>query len=124
VRVRHHLAVLPLEVQGGSHISVAALLQVCLEKQALHLAAFDLLLALNLVEGKLQDSAGGQPGLKKSELDSGGCGRGRSCGCDCHAPELRSCALNRVPGQNATRSASRISSGASINWSTSARERY
>jgi hypothetical protein len=47
-----HLAFLPLEVQDWSHVSVAAPLQVCLEKQALHLAAFDLLPALNLVEGK------------------------------------------------------------------------
>jgi hypothetical protein len=55
-----------------------------LEKQALHLAASGLLLALNLVEGELQGAAGAQPGLKQSELDSGGCGVGRSCGCGCH----------------------------------------
>jgi hypothetical protein len=42
-------AVLLLEVQRGTHIPIAALLQVGLEKQALHLAASGLLLALNLV---------------------------------------------------------------------------
>ena len=71
-----------------SHISVAALLQVCLKKEALHLASTVLLPGLDLVEGKLQGAAGGQPRLKKSELDSGGCGQGRSCGCDCHSPAV------------------------------------
>jgi hypothetical protein len=47
---------------------------VGLKEQALHLAAFGLLLALNLVEGEFEGAAGGQPGLKQSELDSGGCG--------------------------------------------------
>jgi hypothetical protein len=60
VRVGHLAALLP-EVQCGSHISVAALLQVCLKKQALHLAATVLLPGLNLVEGELQGAAGGQP---------------------------------------------------------------
>ena len=82
-----HLAIL-LQVQCGSHISVAALLQVCLEKQALHLAAFCLLLALNLVEGELKGAAGGQPGLEKSELDTGGSSLGRSRGCGCHNPTV------------------------------------
>ena len=59
-----------------------------LKKQALHLAAFGLLLALNLVEGELQSAAGGQPELKKSELDSGGRGLGRSCDCVCHIPTV------------------------------------
>ena len=60
-----HLAVLPPEVQGWPHISAVAVrlyLQVCLKKQPLHLATFDLLLALNLVEGELKGTAGGQPG--------------------------------------------------------------
>jgi len=82
------LAVLLLEVKRRPHISVAALLQVSLEKQALHLAAFGLLLTLNLVQGELHDTTGGQPGLEQSELDSGGCGPGRSCGCGYHIPTV------------------------------------
>jgi len=61
---------------------------VCLKKQALHLAASDLLLALNLVEGELKGTAGGQPGLEKSELNSGGRGAGGSVGCGCHIPTV------------------------------------
>jgi hypothetical protein len=83
-----HLAVLPPEVQGWPHISVAALLQVCLKKQSLHLATFDLLLALNLVEGELKGTAGGQPGLEKGELNSSGRGVGGSGGCGCHIPTV------------------------------------
>jgi hypothetical protein len=64
------VAVLVLEVERGTHIPIAALLQMGLEKQSLYLAAFGLLLALNLVEGKLQGVAGSQPGLEKSELDT------------------------------------------------------
>jgi len=59
-----------------------------LEEQALHLAAFGLLPALNLVEGELQGAAGCQPGLKQSELDVGGWGPGGSCGCECHIPTV------------------------------------
>ena len=55
---------------------MAALRQMSLEKQALHLAASGLLLALNLVQGELQGAAGGQPGLEQCELDSGGRGTG------------------------------------------------
>jgi hypothetical protein len=51
---------------------------------SLHLAASDLLLALNLVEGELKGTAGGQPGLEKSELNSGWRGAGVSVGCSCH----------------------------------------
>jgi hypothetical protein len=58
------VAVLVLEVERGTHIPIAALLQMGLEKQSLYLAAFGLLLALNLVEGKLQGVAGSQPGLE------------------------------------------------------------
>jgi hypothetical protein len=81
-------AVLLLEVQGGSHIAFATLLQVDLEEQTLHLAASGLLPALYLVEGELQGTAGCRPGLKQSELDSGGGDPGRSCGCDCHIPTV------------------------------------
>jgi hypothetical protein len=61
---------------------------VGLKEQALHLAAFLLLPALNLVEGEFEGSAGGQPGLKQSELDSGGRGPGGSGGCGCHIPTV------------------------------------
>jgi hypothetical protein len=44
-------AVLLLEVQCWSHISISALLQVGLQEQALHFAAFGLLPALNLMGG-------------------------------------------------------------------------
>jgi len=47
------LAIWLMEVQRWSDISVAALLQVGLEEQALHLAAFGVLLGLDLVERKL-----------------------------------------------------------------------
>jgi hypothetical protein len=81
-------AVLLLDAQRGSHISVTALLQVGLKEQALHLAASGLLLTLNLVKGELKGAAGGQPGLEECELDSGGGGAGRSCSCDCHIPTV------------------------------------
>ena len=73
-----------MEAQGGSHISVAAMLQVGLEEEALHLAAFALLLGLNLVEGELQGAAGCQPGLEQSELDSRRSSAGGGRGCSCH----------------------------------------
>ena len=63
------LAVCLFELQGGSHISVAAMLQMGLEEQALDLAAFVLLLGLDLVEGELEGAGGCQPGLKQSELN-------------------------------------------------------
>ena len=62
--------VLLLEEQGGSHISIAAILQVGLEEQALYLAAFGVLLGLDLVEGELEGGGGCQPGLKQRELQS------------------------------------------------------
>jgi hypothetical protein len=61
---------------------------VSLKKQALHLAASGLLLALNLVEGELKGTAGGQPGLEQSELNSGGRGGAGSVGCGCHLPTV------------------------------------
>jgi hypothetical protein len=47
---------------------VAAALQVRLKQQALHLAAFGLLLALDLVQGELQCGRGRQPSLQGREL--------------------------------------------------------
>jgi len=66
-----------------AHISVAAVLQVGLEEQALDLAAFVLLLRLDLVEGELKGTGGSQPALKLSELDirRGSVGRDRACSC-------------------------------------------
>jgi hypothetical protein len=60
VRVSDLATLLP-EVKSGTHIPVAALLQVSLKKQALHLPSTVLLPGLDLVEGKLQGAAGGQP---------------------------------------------------------------
>jgi hypothetical protein len=62
-----------VEAQGRSNIADAAMLQVSLEEQALHLEAFGLLLGLDLVEGQLESTGGGQPGLEQSELDSCWC---------------------------------------------------
>jgi hypothetical protein len=59
-----HLTVLLWKEQRRPHISVAAMLQVSLEEEALDLAALGLLLGLDLVEGELQGAGGGQPGLK------------------------------------------------------------
>ena len=77
-------AVLLMEVQSGSHISVAALLQVGLKEQALHLAAPGLLLGFDLVEGELKGAAGCEPGLQQSELDSGRRGFAGGGGCGLH----------------------------------------
>ncbi|MGD0774315.1 MAG: hypothetical protein ABSC05_15990 [Candidatus Solibacter sp.] len=65
--------VLLVEAQGRSNIAVAAMLQVGLEEQAVHFAAFGLLLGFDLVEGQLESTGGGQPGLEQSELDSCWC---------------------------------------------------
>ena len=43
-------------------------LQVRLQQQALHLAAFGLLLALDLVQGEFQRGRGRQPSLQRREL--------------------------------------------------------
>jgi hypothetical protein len=48
-----HLTVLLLKEQRWSYISIAAMLQVCLEEQPLDLAALGLLLGFDLVEGEL-----------------------------------------------------------------------
>src|ERR1035441_8897186 len=57
-----------LDTQSGSHVSVTAALQVRMKQQALHLAAFGLLLALDLVQGKLQCGRSRQPSLQGREL--------------------------------------------------------
>jgi hypothetical protein len=49
------------ELQGGSHISNATVLQVSLEKETLDLAAFGLLLQLDLVERELKGPGRCQP---------------------------------------------------------------
>jgi hypothetical protein len=53
-----------LELQSRTYISVAAMLQMGLEEKALDLAAFGLLLGLDLVERKLEGTGGCQPGLQ------------------------------------------------------------
>jgi hypothetical protein len=63
-----HFVVSSLDTQSGTHVAVAAALQVRLKQQALHLAAFGLLLALDLVQGELQCGRGRQPSLQGREL--------------------------------------------------------
>jgi len=60
--------------QCWSHVAMAALPQVSLEKQALDFTAFVLLLRLDLMERKLERTGGSQPALEQSELDIGGSG--------------------------------------------------
>lgn len=52
------------KVQGRSHISVATIAQVGLEEEALHLAAFGLLLGLDVMERELEGGGRRQPGLE------------------------------------------------------------
>jgi hypothetical protein len=68
VRVEHR-AVCLLELQDRSHISIAAMLQMGLEEKALDLAAFGLLLGLDLVERELEGTGGCQPGLQQGKLN-------------------------------------------------------
>jgi hypothetical protein len=69
MRVEHR-SVLLLELQSGSHISIATMLHVGLEEQALDLAALGVLLGLDLMAGELEGGGGCQPGLKQRELKS------------------------------------------------------
>jgi hypothetical protein len=65
------------DAQRGPHIAVAAELKMSLKQQALHLAAFALLLRFNLVERELKGATGCQPVLQQSEFAgcwSGGAG--------------------------------------------------
>ena len=52
-----HLSDLVADAQGSSYLSCAALLQVSLEQETLHLAALAVLLRLNLMKGKLSSTA-------------------------------------------------------------------
>ena len=47
--------------QGNSDVARATVVQMSLEQPTLHLAAFDLLLGLDLMKGKLQRTMRGQP---------------------------------------------------------------
>jgi len=67
MRVQHFVVPLP-DTQSGTHVSVAATLQVRLQQPALHLAAFGWLLPLDLVQGELQRGRGRQPSLQRREL--------------------------------------------------------
>ena len=78
------VAVRPGDGKRGADVSIAALLQVGLEQQALHLAALVVLLGLDLVEGQLQDAGGSEPGLEQGELESGWSVAGGMGGCDSH----------------------------------------
>jgi hypothetical protein len=59
------------DTQRGSHISVAAELEMSLQQQALHLAPPDLLLRLNLIERELEGVARRQPSFQRSEFEGG-----------------------------------------------------
>jgi len=66
------------DTQGGADITVAALLDVSLEEQTLQVTPLELLLALDLMQGKLQGGWGRQPVLQGTELLLGtGAGGGR-----------------------------------------------
>jgi hypothetical protein len=67
VRVEHH-AVCVFQLQSRPYISVAAMLQMGLEEKALDLAAFGLLLGLDLMERELEGAGGCQPRLQQGEL--------------------------------------------------------
>jgi hypothetical protein len=56
-----------------------------LEEKALDLAAFDLLLGLDLVERELEGAGGCQPGLQQRELDQRGSRISRETGCSHHS---------------------------------------
>ena len=60
VRIKH-LTLWQFQLQSRSHISIAAMLQMSLEEKALDLAAFGLLLGLDLVERELESAGGCQP---------------------------------------------------------------
>ena len=60
------------------------MLQMGLEEQALDLAAFGLLLGLDLVERELEGAGGCQPGLQQRELNKRRSGIGRETSCSCH----------------------------------------
>jgi hypothetical protein len=61
------------------------MLQMGLEEKALYLAAFGLLLGLDLVERELEGAGGRQPGLQQGELNKRRPRIGRETGCSCHA---------------------------------------
>jgi hypothetical protein len=60
------------------------MLQMGLEEKALDLAAFGLLLGLDLVERELESAGGCQPGLQQRELNKCRPGIGRETGCYRH----------------------------------------
>jgi hypothetical protein len=73
------LAVVALDEQGGPQVTVASLLEVSLEEQALEFPAFGLLLGFDPMQGKLEGITGSQPGLELGELESRQRGDGGCC---------------------------------------------
>jgi hypothetical protein len=67
--VREHRAACLLELQRKPYISIAAMPQMGLEEMALDLAAFGLLLGLDLTEREVEGTGGRQPGFQQGELD-------------------------------------------------------
>jgi hypothetical protein len=60
------------DAQGSSDVSRATVLQMGLEQQTVHLAAFGLLLRLDLMKGKLQGTPRRQPSFQHGEFEGGG----------------------------------------------------
>src|SRR5208283_2823200 len=83
VRVERR-AICLFQLQSRSHISVPAMLQMGLEEKALDLAAFGLLLGLDLVERELESAGGCQPGLQQRELNKRRSGIARKTSCSRH----------------------------------------
>jgi hypothetical protein len=83
VRVEHR-AICLFQLQGRPYISVAAMLQMGLEEKALDLAAFRLLLGLDLVERELEGAGGSQPGFQQGELNQCRSRVSQETGCSRH----------------------------------------
>ena len=83
MRVEHR-AVCLFELQRRSYVSVPAMLRMGLEEKALDLAAFGLLLGLDLMERELEGAGGCQPGLQQGERNKRRARISKETGCCCH----------------------------------------
>jgi hypothetical protein len=96
-----------MDHHGKTNISVAALLQVGLQQEALHFPALVGLRPCNGVERQSKGAGRGQPSLEESELDGGGGRTGRRGSCGVHiadgiiADSIMSRARVHRPEQNA-----------------------